>query len=269
MHSDDSDGDCMLSDCESDDNEFGEESDEESDRVLVKMDYVMRENIYMPSDVPIQFFIGQCFRNFRQLTWAIKTYAVENKFKVYKYKFEKSRVTVGCNYFRCPWFLHVAKTRFGQTFIVRRLHNVHTCQRDLKNLECTAEFIVAKFAATIIEHPDTNVEWIQSELRRMYGAKIHKYKIYRAKKKVLQRQGADYESSYKLIINYAQSILTKMPQALALVKVFRMHGQQTETHFDNIVISFIALRDGFNQGCRPFIGIDGCHLKGVRVQFMH
>ena len=87
----------MLSDCESDDNEFGEESDEESDRVLVKMDYVMRENMYMPSDVPIQFFIGQCFRNFRQLTWAIKTYAVENKFKVYKYKFEKSRVTVGCN----------------------------------------------------------------------------------------------------------------------------------------------------------------------------
>lgn len=96
----------------------------------------------------------------------------------------------------------------------------------------------------------------------MYGAKIHKYKIYRAKKKVLQRQGADYESSYMLIRNYAQAILTKMPQALALVKVFRMHGEQPQTHFDSTVISFPALRDGFNQGCRPFIGIDGCHLKG-------
>ncbi|KAK9216840.1 hypothetical protein WN944_008851 [Citrus x changshan-huyou] len=262
MPSDDSDGDCMLSDCESDDNEFGEESDEEIDQVLVRMDAVMRENMYIPSDTPVQFFIGQCFRNFRQLAWAIRTYAVENKFKVYKHKFEKSRVTVGCNYFRCPWFLHVAKTRFGQTFIVRRLHNVHTCQRDLKNPECTAEFITAKFAATIIEHPDTKVGWIQGELRRMFGAKIHKYKIYRAKKKVLQRQGADYESSYMLIRNYAQAILTKMPQALALVKVFRMHGQQPQTHFDSTVISFPALRDGFNQGCRPFIGIDGCHLKG-------
>ena len=65
---------------------------------------------------------------------------------------------------------------------------MHTCQRDLKNPECTAEFIATKFTATIIEHLDTKVGWIQSELRRMYLAKIHKYKIYRAKKKVLQRQ---------------------------------------------------------------------------------
>ena len=53
-----------------------------------------------------------------------------------------------------------------------------------------------------------------------------------------------------------------MPHALALVKVFKMHSQQAETHFDNIIISFPTLRDGFDQGCRPFIGIDGCHLKG-------
>ena len=91
MPSDDSDGDCMLSDCESDDNEFGEESDEEINQVLVRIDAVMRENMYIPSDTPIQFFIGQCFRNFRQLAWAIRTCAVENKFKVYKHKFEKSR----------------------------------------------------------------------------------------------------------------------------------------------------------------------------------
>lgn len=80
----------------------------------------------------------------------------------------------------------------------------------------------------------------------MHGAKIQKYKIYRAKNKVLAIQGANYGSSYRLIRNYAQTILNKMPLALALVKVFRMHGQQTKTHFDSVVISFPILRDGFN-----------------------
>ncbi|KAK2642842.1 hypothetical protein Ddye_024605 [Dipteronia dyeriana] len=31
---------------------------------------------------------------------------------------------------------------------------------------------------------------------------------------------------------------------------------------DNAVLSFQALKQGFLEGCRPFIGLDGCHLKG-------
>lgn len=57
-------------------------------------------------------------------------------------------------------------------------------------------------------------------------------------------------------------ILNKMPQALALVSVIRFLGEQSQTHFDRVILSFLAFRDGFKVGCRPFIGIDGCHLKG-------
>ena len=53
-----------------------------------------------------------------------------------------------------------------------------------------------------------------------------------------------------------------MPQALALVSVIRFPGEQSQTHFDRFILLFPALRDGFKAGCRPFIGIDGCHLKG-------
>ncbi|KAH9657813.1 SWIM-type domain-containing protein [Citrus sinensis] len=196
IHSDDSDVDCILSNCDSDDNEFGEDSNDETDKVLAKMDATMRENV------------------------------------------------------------------FGPPFLIKRLHNVHTCQRDLKNPECTAEFIAVKFASTFIEQPNTKVEWFISELRRRYGVKVNKHKIYRAKKKVLERQCADHELSYRLVRSYAQMILNKMPQALALVSVTRYHAEQPKTYFDRFVVSFPALRECFNQGCRPFLGIDGCHLKG-------
>lgn len=57
-------------------------------------------------------------------------------------------------------------------------------------------------------------------------------------------------------------VLNRMPDALAIVHVIRLHGNQPKTHFDRCILSFPALREGFKRGCRPFIGIDGCHLKG-------
>ena len=53
----------MLSDCDSDDNEFGEDYDDETDEVLSKIDATMRENMYVPSEDVIK--IGQYFKNFR------------------------------------------------------------------------------------------------------------------------------------------------------------------------------------------------------------
>lgn len=129
MHSDDNDMDGMLSECDSDNNEFGEDSDDETDEILVRIDATMRENIYVPNEDLIVFRIGQYFRNFKQLTWALRNYVVENKFKMYKHKLERFRVTVSCAFFQCPWFLHVAKTIIGPTFFIKRFHNVHACQR--------------------------------------------------------------------------------------------------------------------------------------------
>ncbi|KAK9175178.1 hypothetical protein WN944_027184 [Citrus x changshan-huyou] len=259
---DDSDGDCMLSDYESDNDDLGIVSDDEVDGVLAKMEAIVKENMYIPGWDPMIFKVGMYFRSFRVLAWAIRQYAIENKFKVYRHKFERARITVGCAYYNCPWFLHATRTRFGGVYMLKRLHNVHTCSRELDNLECTAEFITAKYGQTFIDHPDTKVDFIQNELRRIYGCKVNKFKVYKAKKIALRKAGADHESSYRLIRSYSQMILNKMPKALALVSVIRFPGEQSRTHFDRVILSFPALRDGFKAGCRPFIGIDGYHLKG-------
>ncbi|KAH9680282.1 SWIM-type domain-containing protein [Citrus sinensis] len=224
--SDASDGDCIRSDCESDDNEFGVNSDNEHDDVLCIMDADMRANLYIPSHAPVIFRVGLYFKNFTELAWA-----------TYRHKFEKTRITVGCEYYKCPWFLHATKPRFGAMFMVKRPNDLHTCVRLLKNPECTAEFIAWRFGNAIIDHPEINVNFIQSELRRMYGIKVSKTKLYRAKKKALETKCADHES-------------------------MRYNDNEATTHFDKFVLSFPAVRDGFNSGCRPFIGIDGCHLKG-------
>ncbi|TXG72622.1 hypothetical protein EZV62_001201 [Acer yangbiense] len=48
---------------------------------------------------------------------------------------------------------------------------------------------------------------------------------------------------------------------IASLAIF-IHLQEPISTFQRFFISFEAQRLGFIEGCRPFIGIDGCHLKG-------
>ncbi|KAK1570588.1 hypothetical protein Q3G72_004156 [Acer saccharum] len=41
-----------------------------------------------------------------------------------------------------------------------------------------------------------------------------------------------------------------------------LHLLEPTTTFQRFFLSFEAQKKGFMEGCRPFIGIDGCHLKG-------
>ncbi|ESR56149.1 hypothetical protein CICLE_v10023556mg [Citrus x clementina] len=175
--SDDDVDDCLLSDYESDNNEFGPCADEDGDRVMEVMD-------------------AEYFRNFTELAIALRKFVVYKRFKTRKDKFERTRISVGCEGYMCHWYLHAGRTVIRETFMVKRYHN-----------------------ETILSHPETKVGFIMSELNRMYGVKVDKQKVYRAKKIALESGGADFESNYRLIRSYAQIILNKMPDALAIVHV--------------------------------------------------
>ncbi|KAH9781524.1 SWIM-type domain-containing protein [Citrus sinensis] len=215
--------DYLLSDYESDDNEFGLCSYKYGDKVMEVMNVEMKANMYIPSDEPVKFFVGQYFNNFNEFAVALRKFAVHERFKTRKDKFEMTRISVGCEGYGCPWYLYARRTVIQETFMVKQYHNVYTCTRLWKNPECTA-----------------------NELNMMYGVRVNKENLYRGKKIALESGGADFESSYRFIRSYAQMILNNMPDALAIVHVIRLY----------------TLREGFQEGCRPFIGIDGCHLKG-------
>ncbi|KAK9179881.1 hypothetical protein WN943_029087 [Citrus x changshan-huyou] len=173
----------MFDGDDNDDNEFGPCSDEDGDRLMEVMDAEIRANMYIPSDEPVKFFVGQYFNNFNELTVALRKFAVHERFKTRKDKFKRTIIFVEL------W----------------------------KNPECTAKFIASKFQDIILSHPETKASFIMSELNRMYEVRVNKQKVYRAKKIALESGGANFESNYRLIRSYAQMILNKMPNALALV----------------------------------------------------
>lgn len=112
----------------------------------------------------------------------------------------------------------------------------HTRQKSLNNLKCTSTWIASKYVDIILSNLEISVVVLQVNVL----------------------------IKYKRIKDYAQIIFDKMPQATTLVKVNKVQVSNITTIFDRFVVAFHAIRDGFNNMCRPFIKSDGCHLNGLQ-----
>lgn len=67
----------------------------------------------------------------------------------------------------------------------------------------------------------------------------------------------NYEDIYAKVLESCAQILEKYMGSVV------MYGRYEETEtFESLCISFQAIIDGWVAGCRPIIGLYGCHLKG-------
>ncbi|XP_021740055.1 uncharacterized protein LOC110706441 [Chenopodium quinoa] len=88
-----------------------------------------------------------------------------------------------------------------------------------------------------------------------WGIRISKYKAQRARRRGQALIVGEYKEQYALLPRYAAEIMRSNRGNTVKLK---LNG----TVFDRIYICFKALRKGLLDGCRPFISLDGCFLKG-------
>ena len=74
--------------------------------------------------------------------------------------------------------------------------------------------------------------------------------------------GDDHVDSFKLFWGYANVIKQQILGALALLRVINHDTPADKCGFQRFMVSFLGFRYGLKEGCRSFIGLDGCHLKG-------
>ena len=69
------------------------------------------------------------------------------------------------------------------------------------------------------------------------------------------------EAQYGLLRDYAEMIL-RTDVGSKMILQTEMENEDAEPKFKMIYIRYNAQKVGFLGGCRPFVGLDGCHLKG-------
>ncbi|XP_027178079.1 uncharacterized protein LOC113777244 [Coffea eugenioides] len=216
--------------------------------------------VYNPRE-EIEFEKGQLFTNVDSFRAALKDYVIQKGFLVVRLKNEKTRVTAICGIDGCKWRIHASPVADSITFMIKSYQPEHTCVMDKGNVEATSDWIAKKLVPLMRDHPNISSQGIEAEMIAKYGIKPSYMQLFRAKKKTKEEIQGNFSDSYGKLPKCAALLRQYNPQSICKIHYDRPN-LLVELRFLRIFVSFRTKKTGFLEGCRLFIGFDGCHLKG-------
>ncbi|TXG48959.1 hypothetical protein EZV62_024834 [Acer yangbiense] len=209
----------------------------------------------------IAFKDGQIIGNAKMTRAAVKMYAIQEGFTLKKVK-DKCRYTVVCKNDACDWRLHALCLTNGVTFMIKSVWGGHSmCLRVVENREATSRWVSSVLKSFIQSNPKGKAKLFKNELQERYAVKVDNQTVYRAKRIVLENLKSDHAKVYAKIRKYGNVICVMNPGSDVFVAINPDVVSVNPTFF-RFYLSFKACKIGFKNGCRPLIGVDGCHLTG-------
>ncbi|CAL9029708.1 unnamed protein product [Prunus brigantina] len=161
---------------------------------------------------------------------------------------------------KCPFILWASKIdRDEQTFAIKTLSLEHECTRVDKLKYTNSRWLSKRFADKMRKNPDWDVGAFKAEVLEQYHMNVSNHQIYRAKNLSKVIIEGSYVEQYARLWDYAEE-LKKANKGSTVILKNKMKGNKPV--FERIYVCLEACKWGFLAGCRPLIGIDGCHLKG-------
>ncbi|KAK3225582.1 hypothetical protein Dsin_005444 [Dipteronia sinensis] len=145
--------------------------------------------------------------------------------------------------------------------MIKTLQDKHCCQKVSKNQEANAVWVASRFKILIEEEPDVKASVLAKKILKIYGITIPSYTLYRAKYRVLEKTKLEYSKCYDKLYKYGYPVEERNPGSMAFIRTI-VPDLGGLTRFQRFFLSFSTQKAGVLFGCRPFIGLDGCHLKG-------
>uniref|UniRef100_A0A2N9FC16 MULE transposase domain-containing protein n=1 Tax=Fagus sylvatica TaxID=28930 RepID=A0A2N9FC16_FAGSY len=170
-------------------------------------------------------------------------------------------VVVVCKKKRCKYKVYASNVKGEKSFQIKQMYLKHSCARSYKNTQVTSQWLANKYLETIRVNPKWLLKAFKYQVMNDFKVDVTKYKVYRAKRKAFEIIHGDYEESYGRLWDYAATLQKTNKGSCVVVKVVKTIPT-SPIIFQRMYVSFAVMKKGFKEGCRPFIGLDGCHLKG-------
>ncbi|XVF30466.1 hypothetical protein REPUB_Repub16aG0060300 [Reevesia pubescens] len=103
---------------------------------------------------------------------------------------------------------------------------------------------------------------VQEAMSHEYRTGVNISMIRRAKKEVVEKVVSNYKEEFGYLWSYAKAIKKSNPGSAVRMKVNR-NIPSAPAIFQRYYVCFHALRTGLQNGCRHFLGQDGCFLKSL------
>ncbi|KAL5568681.1 hypothetical protein UlMin_025256 [Ulmus minor] len=207
-----------------------------------------------------QLDLYQLYENHRHFKHVLIEYAILHGFEFKKIKASRSRQTYKCRAEGCPWRIHASTSPCKTYFMVKSFISEHKCQAVRNNRVASSAWIAKVLATDFRDDPTMSLANIRQKLKDRHGlTNLTDCKLFRARMKAKGGTIFSHTDEFMNLRRYAHMVLTTNPGSKAIIQ---SDATGNPPHFRRLFICLHACIMGFLEGCRPIIGLDGCHLKG-------
>lgn len=174
-------------------------------------------------------------------------------------KNDKYRVTAKCKFEKCEWRVHAILDRSSGEFVIKDLLNEHRCgstYRRNKHKRVTSSLVASEIASMVNQNNNTSPMHILEFFADKYGLDLPYHHAWLGVEKAWGKVFGDYESSFDKLRWYVEAAKIVNPGS-----VLKLEVDAETKEFSRVFMAFNSCISGFNN-CRPFLCLDGAHLKG-------
>ncbi|XP_019184504.1 PREDICTED: uncharacterized protein LOC109179472 [Ipomoea nil] len=191
-----------------------------------------------------QFQEGMIFKDNKEFKWAVERYEALRKKDVYFVKNEPRESNENC------------------PFTIKTYRLNHSCGEQHDNQLIKSGFLAKYYK----DEFKLNEEWgrvqFQRHVKKKFRCNISKFQSFRAKQKAKLLVTGSQNHQYNLLLDYCEELKKTNPGTSVKLILDNTYSMEGRSRFKRLYICYGACKEGFLNGCRPLIGVDGCHLKG-------
>ncbi|KAL8463285.1 hypothetical protein ACS0TY_034073 [Phlomoides rotata] len=203
------------------------------------------------------FEVGMIFGNRDDLKRVVQSHAIQTKRSISFPKIDKIRVYARCKAEGCNWGINLLKMHEESTFQIREYRSEHKCAPVFKVCNLKSTWLGKKFISDFQNDPNRKLGGWRKDKIRALGIGMTQQQAYRSRTKALELIGGVPAEQYSKLWDYVHELKRSNLNSTIVL------DNDEEGRFRGIYVCFEAARRGFKSGCRPFIGVDGCWLKGT------
>ncbi|XP_049366600.1 uncharacterized protein LOC125831450 [Solanum verrucosum] len=205
--------------------------------------------------------IGMSFKDIPEARLCINLYALVNKRNLKQLKSDPSRLRYEC-VAGCSFSLHISGDKDMPGVRIKTLKNTHDCNEAFDNGRVDHLTIVYYLKSKLQNDPKYMIKDMRDDLKERFDVNISHGKCKRAKRLILEKLEGSFTDDYNRLEAYANELRSSNPGSDVIINISKDALANAKRRFLRMFICFHALKMGFKDGLRPFIGLDGTFLKG-------
>lgn len=142
---------------------------------------------------------------------------------------------------------------------MKTLKPKHTCGMVIENKNAKSEWVAKKILGRMTNDNDMKLDQVIDEVSTRYSTEILACRAFRARQIARQLVEGDSSRQYSLLWSYSAE-LHRASSGNRCKLVIDRPGPGLQPRFGRYYVCFDGCKRALN-ACRPFIGLDGCHLK--------